>query len=679
MEQLQEQSVDAVMGEQQAEQEKEVSQARKELVKRVIGDVQKAKKHFEKVFNQMRKDMKFVRGDQWEGEAGDSYVANLTLRHVNQRVASIYAKNPTAVATRKKRLDFMLWDGNPKSYQDAVMQVMKATEMGALPSEDAIALIQDVEQGKQRRAMLDKLGKTLEIVFKHSLDEPMPRFKMQAKQLIRRVVTTGVGYVKLGYQRAMEQKPEVQSQLLDHGNKIAHLEALAQSVADGEVFEHQAEMEELKIGLQELQAQPDIVVREGLVYDFPKSTQVIVDPSCVQLQGFVGARWVAHEIMMTPEKIKEVYGVDVGEKFTPYSSDGKRADKKKGACDCVVWEYYDLVAQTVHTVCDGYDDFLKQGQPDVEIEQFHPFFVLTFNDVESEDDIYPPSDVTLMRPMQQEHNRSRQGLREHRVSNTPAWVAPKGAFQEDDKTKMATHAVNELLELNIERGTDVRQILQPKPSNPIDPAVYDTNYLFEDIQRALGSQEADFGGTSGATATESSIAENTRVSSVQSNIDDLDEFLSNIARAAGQILLKEMDIETVKKIAGEGATWSQFSRQELSEELYLEIKAGSSGRPNRALKIANLERIAPFILQVPNLNPEWFLKQLVMNVDDDIDLEEAVLSGMPSIVSMNANAQMATGDPATDPNMQGGKGGANAEKGQDTQGGAQPAFPAPNQ
>lgn len=653
--------------------DKEQSAARQALVTSWTDELNAAKSHWSKQFDKMRSEMKFARGSQWDGNT-DRYTANLTLRHINQRVAAIYAKNPTAVAQRKKRLDFTIWDGSTKTLNDAMMQIQTSMQTGDMPPPEAMALMQDVEQGKQRRAMYDRIGKTLEIVFKYALDEPMPRFKAQAKQLIRRVVTTGVGYIKLGYQRAMQQSPEVESQIRDHASKIARIEMLAQDAADGKLLEHQAEMEELKIGLAELQALPELIIREGLVFDFPKATQIIVDPSCTQLQGFVGANWIAHELVMTTDEVKSIYKVDVSSNFTAYSKAGKKGKKGKDK-HCLVWEIYDLKQQTVYTVCNGYKEFLKQGEPDVKNENFHPFFVLTFNDVEDEDNIYPPSDVELIRPMQVEHNRAREGVREHRISNRPAWISAKGTFEEADKEKLASHDVNELLELSVERGVDMRTVLQQKPNNPIDPAVYDTSYLFEDIQRTLGSQEADFGGTSGATATEASISENTRVSSVQSNIDDLDEFLSNMARAAGQILLLEMDEETVKKIAGDGAVWPKLSSAEVAEEIFLEIKAGSSGRPNRALKLANLERIAPFILQSPSLNPEWWLKKLLTNLDDDIDLDEAIIAGLPSITAMNANAQPSTGDPATDPNQQGSQGGNNAQKAGGTAGGGQAQFP----
>src|SRR3546814_7663517 len=80
--------------------------------------------------------------------------------------------------------------------------------------------------------------------------------------------------------------------------------------------------------------------------------------------------------------------------------------------------------------------------------------------------------------------------------------------------------------------------------------LYETNGIFEDILRIAGSQEANLGGAAGATATESSIAEGSRISSLESNTDDLDELLTTLARATGQLMLMELSVEKVIEIVG---------------------------------------------------------------------------------------------------------------------------------
>jgi hypothetical protein len=271
-------------------------------------------------------------------------------------------------------------------------------------------------------------------------------------------------------------------------------------------------------------------------------------------------------------------------------------------------------------------------------------------------------------------------VREHRIGARPAWVAAKGQFTAADKGKLGSHAPNELLELDgipASGDTDIRTKLMAKPVQPIDPAIYETETVFNDVQRVMGDQEANFGGTSGATATESSIAEGSRVSGLQSDVDELDDFFTDIGQAAAQILLTEMTEETAKRIAGPGAAWPQADRRQIMEEVDVEVVAGSTGRPNRQLTIANLERVAPFVVQTPGISPTRFGRSLVEAIDDSMDVTEWIDPGMPSITALNGMAQPSTGDPNTDPNAQGPQGGDNAPAPAETDGGIQPPKFAP--
>jgi hypothetical protein len=165
------------------------------------------------------------------------------------------------------------------------------------------------------------------------------------------------------------------------------------------------------------------------------------------------------------------------------------------------------------------------------------------------------------------------------------------------------------------------------------------------------------------------------VSSIQSNIDDLDELLTEIGREASQILLCNMDAQTVQKIVGEGAAWPTLDTETIAEELYLEVKAGSSGRPNKALKLANMERMMPYLIQIPGIDPTWLAKKILEEMDDGIDLDDAIIDGLPSITSLNGQATAIAGDPADNPNNQGDRGRENTSAMTGTAPGSQPGFP----
>ena len=652
----------------------EVEPARAELVKDILGTIEADREHWDDNYKRMKADMKFARGIQWpkQTETDERYVADIVNQHIRRAVSSIYARNPKVVAKRRPRIEHTIWDGKGESLAQAKEAAMLAAQPGMVLSDqskmefaNAQAILQDAKAVKQRMDMLNRLGRTMESLFEHQLAEGNPKFKIQAKQLVRRAKTCGVGFLKVGYQRVMGRTIELDAKIKDASDRIAKIEQLSADVADGEVQENSAEMEELRLLIAALQKEAEMVVREGLIFDFPRSYALIIDKDCSQLKGFVGAQHLAHELVYSPKQVQRLWGVDLGKNFTGYDKEGRapgaRQKNKSGFSYAKVYEYYDLVGQTVCVVCEGYKDFLAEpASPETIFEQGHGFFALSFNDVEDDENIYPPSDVQKIKHIQLERNRSREALRQHRIANRPATVGAKGLFTKDDKDKMQTHEVGEHIELDALSAADAQSKIQDKmmakPTVAIDAAIYQTDYLDDDYLRTSGQQVANVGPTSDATATEASIAETSRMGEVQSDADDLDEFLTDVARAAGQVLLAEMTADTVKRIVGPGAVWPEMDRKAMQEEVYLEIKAGSSGRPNKALKVANMERLAPFIVQAPGVQPSWWARELVQQVDDTIDLTEAVLDGQPSMTAMNAMMQPGTGDPATSPEQQGPRG-----------------------
>lgn len=417
-----------------------------------------------------------------------------------------------------------------------------------------------------------------------------------------------------------------------------------------------------------------MIVREGLALSYPDSTAIIPDKGCKQLRGFVGCNWVAQEYYMTRAEIEEVYGRDVKAGGTAYVSHQggvfRPADEAQSGSEerdgeetfFCVWEVYDRKTGLVYVLCDGYADYLQEpAEPDVWLERFWPWFPVVFNEVYDDERVFPPSDVELIRDMQLELNRARQGLREHRRASRPKTYTRQGVLEEDDKARVQTAEAHAVIELTaLQPGEKIEDVLQPHSGPQIDPRLYDPAPAYEDVLRVVGQQEANLGGTSGATATESSIAEGSRMSAVSSTIDDLDEFLTEFARAAGQVLLRETQPETVQKIVGPGAVWPDLSREDIAKEIYLDVEAASTGRPNQAQEIQNAQQVFPLLMQLPGLSPEWLGRELLRRLDDRLDITDAFAAGMPSIQMMNRAQGMIGGPPGNNPDDQGERGADNA-------------------
>lgn len=663
--------------------EAETPESRAKFVQDLCEKVKSAKKFHEKPFKRMKEDQEIAMTgtSQQSYRTGKKYVANIIQRHVAQRVSTLYAKNPKAVAERRERRDFRIWDGSLPALQTAYMEMSNASAaQGIIPSPQSMALLQDYQTGMANRKMMESVGDTLVKLFHYFLDEQVPGFKTQMKKLVRRTVVTGVGYVKIGFQREMKRRADVDGKIADATERLGHIERLMAAAQEGEFNQYDAEAEELRLALQTLQNEPMLIVREGLVFDFPEATSIVIDPACKYLNGFIGANWIAHEILMTANDIKEIYGKDIKKgNYTCYNRKGQESgsaarDPREPAGEyCCVWEFYDKTTGNVYALCDGYKDFLEEPTaPNVMVEQFFPIYPLIFNDVESDKEIYPLSDVRLLVPMQDEHNRAREGQREHRQAARPRYVAPKGAMEKEDKDALRSADAHTVSEINMPQGGKVSDMIQPVPVAGVDPNLYVTNHIMEDVYLVVGGQEATtFGGAGGkATATESSIAQGAQMSSIQSNIDDLDDFFTQVARDSGQILMLEMSPEQVIEIVGPGAVWPEMSKEQIVKEVFLKVEAGSSGRPNQAAELANMERVLPYLIQIPGIDPTWLAKTVLRRMDDRLDLADAIQPAMPSITTINGMAQPGTGDPTTSPEQQGGKGKYNDPGGQSKRSGS---------
>lgn len=674
------------------EKRPEPSEEVKKLVALWLKRIKAGEDHAKPAFDRIRKNMEVARlgADKGWVESG-KYTVPIVLRHINQSVATLYAKNPQPQAKRRKRLEYQIWDGTLSSLQSAKQMADQNAQMGLPPDPQGVAMLQEIMQVKQQNQMLDRVGKTLECLFSYYTDEEEPNFVVQMKQLVRRTKVCGVGYMWLSFQRLMEPQPEISSRIEDTVSKIERVKVLMQQLADNEIQEGQAELAELQSNLADLQNDEYIILREGPVVDFPAATDLVLDPKTKQIRGFVGTGWIAKRFHFTPDEAKEIYGVDLGKDFKSYYSDGKggtrtddRGDAPRDDAVACFYEVWHKKNKQTFVVCDGYKDFVvAPATPKCMTSRFWPAYPLVFNDVEVDPEekgaVYPLSDIEILSHPQKEYNRSRETLRQHRIANTPQWVAPTGALEDKDKVNLGTADAHVLIEVNgMQVGQKVDEILQRKPTAAIDVALYDTTGVMQDVERSIGGAQENLGGTSNGTATSSSIAESSRSVAAESNVNDLDECLSDLAGGMSELMLLELSAETVTKIVGPGAVWPQMTAQEVAEQIYLDIKAGSSGKPNRAAELANMERGLPLLIQLPGINPTPLAEKYASLLE--IEIEDLVIEGIPSITAMNALAgrqtQPGTGDPATDPNAQGDEGGQNQKKpGQQAPAG-QPAYPA---
>lgn len=638
------------------------------------GQIQQALKHYKEDFESFDENSNLVRGLHWSNNPKDDrYVVNLIQSEIEASVATLYAKNPTFSVRRRPRMDFAIWDETPEELEMAKQAQMMAMQSGKELSPAIAALLQDIQEGQMVRRRLDRIAKAAELVVGQQVEQQEPLFKQEMKQLIRRVETTSVGYVKLVYRRLDDSIPDSAAQLADLQSRLNRMTLLlnkTENPEDQKFIENHTE--ELRIAVTTMEQQKGMVIRKGLQYFFPRSKAIIIDPACSQIRGFVGARWLAEEYHMPADMIYEIYNKDVSsaKSYTHARSSSdfgwcmspKPENAKKSYEDMYrVWEIYHKPTGSTFTICEGFDEYLVEPTvPSVLLERFFPYYPLMFGEVEDNRSIYPPSTVQKMKHAQREINRSKEALRQHRKHNAPNYAAIRGVLDEQDRANIKNMEPHEVIELNaINDKTKVDDLIQSFKKVGIDPNLYNTEGSMEDIRITTRRPDARLGGASSATATADSLAEESRQVEDRSKSDDLDDMLTELARDSITTLMMEMNIEEVQEIAGRGAAWPESDPTTILRDLTIKTVAGSSGRPNRALETATFQRLYPMLTQTPGISPRWLAEQGIALADANVDLAEAYIEGQPSIMAMNSMTQMSTGNPETDPNQQGARGGDN--------------------
>jgi hypothetical protein len=554
----------------------------------------------------------------------------------------------------------------------AVMFSQAAGQAGMTPPPEVAALLMDVQQGMQRRMLINKVAKTWEYVYQYQMDSQSPAFKTQMKQLVRRVRVCGVGYIRPHFCRDYENdltQSETKS-VLPERVKLAR--GILEKLQEGKIEATSAEVEKLKqlvasLGVDKLDYEA-VALREHLIFDFPRATSIIPDPSTRSLKGLVGCRWIAEEQFLPLDYVNACFEKDIKtttDGLKTYSQDnkvdegspgpeGEKDDKaKKKVC---LWIVTDLDTKSEFIICEGYKDYILEPETVSPCtKNFWNLVPVTFNDIEVEEGckatIFPPSDVDLVFSAQKEWNRTRQALRRHRTANGPKYMYPDGALDDDDLDRLATAEDQEMVKLKgIQPGVEPSKVFQPFPSVEVNPNLYDTKPLAEDALLATGQQEANLGPAQpNVTATGVSVAEQSRNTVAASDVDGLDDSLTAVAQCGGEMLFREMSIDTVKKIAGPGAVWPLENKEDFLNELELEVVAASSGRPNQTVEINNWKQIAPLLMQA-GANPQAVIRETVKRFDDRLEPEEFF---PPPIPMMGQGEPQQDGKPTSESAPQG--------------------------
>lgn len=630
------------------------------------------------IFKRITEEQEFAAGQQWaedykcKGEDGEPFVADRIQQMLNRNTASTYAKNPTPEAKQVERMVFTVWDGTQESYngakaildaaqpilqQAAAAQVM-GQEIEPPPQELIFAkqIVEDYERGMAKKAMNAKIAKTYTLLIEEQWRTQSPEFLASMKQLVTQIYAARVGFVKIMYRRGSSSATGDHPMLPEQANlpvdQIAALKQRLDDMLQPGFDQNSAEAEETRLLMQNLASKgqsPDgageqDVDDEGVVYDFLGPRNVLIDPACKCMREFVGARRIAHEIVKPVEDVEAEFDVSLRDCGAVPYVDGQRVenadhdgDKKKTQTrgNVCVWHIEDKSTGLCYVVCDGVKNLLCEPyEPKPALTRFWSIVPITFNvqsvtknDPKKDVTIYPRSHVRLAMPMQRNINQAGEELRAHRIAARPYKVGVKSKFDDEDLKKLSgPRSSHDCIMLNnLNEGEKADDYFQNGPVPDFHPELFATGPDDQALMLATGAQPANLGAQNpDETATGQAIAEGSRISVDDSNSGEVDYGLSTIAQATFEMLL-HMPPDKVKRRVGEGAVVPELTQMDVRNEIFFQIVAGSSGRPNQATEVKNFQILGPMLqdmLVQAGKSTEPLIKEAVRRLNDKADVDD---------------------------------------------------------
>ena len=485
----------------------------------------------------------------------------------------------------------------------------------------------------QLRRDAKQFAQTAELVVQQLWRQAM--LKKQGSLLVTSALTCGPGWLKACWQERTGDDPIVRNQLNDLQDNMALLQEAIDKLKEGgdSTQDADAQKADIKQKIDGLNANVEVLVARGFVVDFVAAEDMQVSTDCGRMSDHLSGSWNANRCfrpvddakamfkrlgdkidkatIYTPRKPKDaseqsVNGNDVGFISTVEASDADSyvkgdvalsSNSKHG--NVCIWEIWSRDNNQVITIIEGVDYYAKEPYaPDPGTTRFYPYFLYAIGNMDGER--HPVSLVKRSAKLFDEYNRARSNWKTARSRAVPKLGFNAAVLEPAEARKIIEASIQELVGIDLkDPSAKIGDILMPIAYAAINEALYDTGPIMRELEKIWGVQEALTQGVSVAkTATEAEIQQTGTQSRIGYMRDGLDELMTDLAQYTTEVALQKMTTEDVTRIAGPWALWPEALKvDDLSSLIDVNIKAGSTGKPNTAQRQQAWSVILPQLMQ----------------------------------------------------------------------------------
>lgn len=463
---------------------------------------------------------------------------------------------------------------------------------------------------------MEVLANTLQIVI--SMLWKRGNLKKAARKLVRSILSTAEGWLKVNLLSGEDPQPETDKALNDARETLERLHAQLELLEDpqgmdqDEIEAQIAEKEEL---IDELEKKIELAVNKFLACDFVRTERIQVSLDVEAIEDYKDADWIADESYVMEEdalaRFKRLSADDIrlAEKYyqlQPKELTTRELDnvlpqgsmtaessqaftKSSSAAEqppfVRVVELWDRRDKHIKTMVDGVEKWAKEPYtPPYPTSRFYPYFYCAFYEVDGQR--HPQSLAWRLYKLQDEYSSVRSNFRLTRERSIPGVLFNATELDDAEARKLQNSKAQEYTALKpANPETPLANLFAPKPVQSIDVRLYDPTYILNDMERLSGVQEALSAAINGPgnprTATEAQIQQTGTNARTSSDRDYLEEMLTDLATATAEQALQCLTTKEAMRMAGPKAFWPEgMAIEDLFTMVEVDIEAGTTGKPN---------------------------------------------------------------------------------------------------
>ena len=374
---------------------------------------------------------------------------------------------------------------------------------------------------------------------------------------------------------------------------------------------------------------------------------MLVDPEATCIED---AKWIVQRIVRPLSEVKkdkrfkrsvrQGLEADSGGRYR-WNNDTEREEYSDLVERVSIFEYYNIEDGTMCVLSQTGSDFLLDPTP-MPYSFGHPYVMLRNYDVP--DTFYPIGDLSQIESLQEELNKTRSQMVNHRKRYARKYLYHERSFGPEGREALESDEDGRFVPV-VDENRNLGDIVVPLPQVPLAPEMYNHSHLIEaDINTVSGVSEYQRGQMpeTRRTATEASIIADAGNARAADKLATIEIIISKVARMVMQLMQQYMTEAQMIRVTGKDDQeyFIAYTRDDIIGEYDFSVEGGSTQPLNETARrqqaVSLMNAMAPLVGVV--VDPAELVKHVLQYGFGIDDAEKFIIQQQPMVAEGEAAA-----------------------------------------